>query len=175
MDIDQLRYWLDLQSEVYTRIKVLEASNVLASEVERVWPGICRDLRKLYVRSLRSIFSMPEEDRWRWQNLVYGMWPEQIDNPWGGHIGMERWYIVRNCGEYVEFAPYPEPPEGTFDCANYDYREDAEEARWTYWYAKGMRQLQKTVASDGSAFYVLELFHEGGGRELICAYLPSRG
>lgn len=161
-------------SDVFTRLEVIGAANVPESEVMRVKPGICHDLRMVYIGRLALIDSH-DPSRFNAFDLQHEVYGKTDSNPWSGHLGHLRQYIIRNCAEYVEFEPYQAAPEGTFDCANYEYQEDAEEARWTYWYAEELQELQRTVTTNDSLFYVLELFHEGSGRELICAYLPSRG
>ena len=146
------------------RYQILNAANVPDSEREKHWPDMCRDLdEQVYIQILHSIAISQDGPTWH----VYSHDHAPVFD-W--HVGELRWFLIQECGEHVPYEPYPEVPEGTFDCANYDYREDAEEARWTYWYSDELQW------DSDSPFLTLQ-YQPGFGtyREIICGYLPSRG
>ena len=79
------------------------------------------------------------------------------------HAGDLRMFLTTDCSEYVLYEPYPEPPKK--DCSDFDYREDAEEHAYIYWYAEHISDL---VDHEYSSTW-------GTTTEIVCGYLPSRG
>ncbi len=125
------------------------------SEIEKHWPGVCRDLNLIYMDTLaRAENPPPYADRQT--ILFYG--EERF--AWGYHAGHLRQYLLSECAEYVPYEPYPEAPD--LDCANYDYQEDAKEDRWRYWYADDVGDIID---------YLQTSF---GPLEVYCGYLPER-
>ena len=124
------------------------------SEQAKHWPGICRDIDdQVYIPILYSavVESGPSF-----------LLDQRHSRFLGWHAGHLRLYLTESCAEHVPYEPYPEPPD--LDCANYDYREDAEEDAYTYWYADDIKHL---LDYEYSSTW-------GTTTELICGYLPSR-
>lgn len=145
--------WQPCATELNQRMQFIKHEP--ESEQEKHWPGICRGLdEQVYVPMLHEAvagFGDP--------SILYNRAYARIPN-W--HAGELRLYLTTECAEHVAYAPYPEPPD--LDCANYEYREDAEEDAWTYWYAD---DLSDVVDHE----YSLEW---GTTTEIVCGYLPSR-
>ena len=145
-------YWqreLDA-AEVERRYQLLEHQP--ESEQEKYWPGICRDINeRVYIPALYRVSQNDD--------------PSFLNSSWhpiflGGHTGELRMLLTTECAEHVPYEPYPEPPD--LDCANYASQEEAEEARWTFWYAEDVGDLIDYVVAPT---YTLEV---------VCGYLPSR-
>ena len=119
------------------------------SEQRKHWPGLCRDIdEQVYIPALHEAT----------QSGVSFNSPIFLS----GHWGNLRMLLTTECAEHVPYEPYPEPPD--LDCANYDYREDAEEDAYTYWYADDINDLLDYEYSPTW----------GTTTELVCGYLPSR-
>ena len=121
------------------------------SEQRKHWPGLCHDLDELvYIPTLYRA-SQNDDPSFLWNDVFLSE-----------HTGELRMLLTTECAEHVPYEPYTEPPD--LDCANYDYREDAEEDAYTYWYADDINDLLDYEYSPTW----------GTTTELVCGYLPSR-
>ena len=125
-------------------------------EQEKHWAGICRSLdEQVYIPTLYSVAveSGPSFLYHREEHALIFNW----------HAGDLRMFLITDCSEHVPYEPYPEPPQK--DCSDFDYREDAGEYVYTYWYAEHIGDL---IDREYSSTW-------GTTREIVCGYLPSRG
>lgn len=140
-------------NELEQRVQLLPTAP--ESEQVKHWPDICRRLdEQVYIPTLyrRTVES----------NDLSLLFEREVAVIFNWHVGDLRMYLTTECSEHVSYEPYPEPPD--LDCANFDYREDAEEAAWTYWYADDINDI---VDHQFSPTW-------GTTTEIICGYLPSR-
>ena len=148
-DCHSKRWWDGLvnAAELERRYQLLKHQP--ESEQRKHWPGICRDINELVY--IPALYEAVESGPSFWHPIFLS-----------GHAGELRMLLTTECAEHVPYEPYPEPPD--LDCANYDYREDAEEDAYTYWYADDIDNLLDYEYSPTW----------GTTTELVCGYLPSR-
>lgn len=146
--------WTPCTNELEQRIQLLPHEP--EPEQAKYWPGICRALdEQVYIPALyrRTVES---------DDLTRLFQKGDLAPIFNWHVGELRRYLTTECAEYVPYVPYPPAPD--MDCSDYDYREDAEEAAWTYWYAEDINDV---VDHQFSSTW-------GTTTEIVCGYLPSR-
>ncbi len=145
--------WRPCLQELQQRFQLLQ--HLPESEQQKHTPGLCRDLdEQVYIPALYEAGEHGDLS----VLLRGGDYAVFL----GRHGGEMRMFLTTECAEHVPYEPYPEPPD--LDCANYDYREDAEEDAYTYWYADDINDvLDYEVSAEW-----------GTTTEIICGHLPSR-
>lgn len=146
--------WRPCLHELEQRFQLLKHQP--ESEQEKHLPGICRDIdEQVYIPALYE--AAVEVD-----DLSVLLRREEYARFLGRHAGELRMFLTTECAEHISYESYPEAPD--LDCANYDYREDAEEDALTYWYADDIEDVLDYEYSQ----------EWGTTTELVCGYLPSR-
>ena len=127
------------------------------SEKEKHWPGICRGVdEQVYIPALYRRGGERGDPSYLYQRGVHAVF-------FNWHVGELRLWLTTECAEHVPYEPYPDPP--VKDCSDFDFREDAEEYAYTYWYAKHLGSIVD---------HVVHTAYRDAITEIVCGYLPSR-